>query len=91
MHWIDLLIAEAVEAWPFLLATVLLLLALPIAAIVLRRRRQRINVEALGEEASKLAGAALGAILMWGMAILFPVAMAFTVYRAAMYAWGLLQ
>jgi hypothetical protein len=63
MHWIDLLIAAVVlPLREFLLPTVLILLMLPVAAIVLRRRRQRINAETLGEEASSRA-----AMYAWGL------------------------
>jgi hypothetical protein len=75
MHWIDLVLAILLANWPVTLVTAALLVALPIAAVNLWRKRKRIDAEALGEEAEKFATPAALYIIFFGpmlKALTFP-------------------
>ena len=71
--------------WQVTLVTAALLIALPIAAVNLWRRRKRIDAEALGEEAEKFATPAALYIIFFGAALLFYAGLAFALFKLAMF------
>jgi Sec-independent protein secretion pathway component TatC len=85
MHWTNLVLATLLANWQVTLVTAALLMALPIAAVNLWRRRKRIDAEALGEEAEKFATPAALYIIFFGAALLFYAGLAFALFRLAMF------